>query len=181
MRFSQGGLRLDPARGLELSTLDREPKRSNASGVGQVHPDSAFPVARIHQTVAQTIFAAWTTVTMDSETFDNDGIGDLANDRIVVKFPGFYALFGCIKWASVATPAAGDSRFARFLVNGASIRESGGWRVADGQQVRVVCSDVVSLSRGGTVALQGFATAAGVLTVMTDGPPALAVAWLGPS
>lgn len=183
MRFSQGGLRLDPARGLELSTLDREPKRSNASGVGQVHPDSAFPAAKIYQTVAQSIptgGANFTTVTMDSEMFDNDGIGDLANDAIVAKFPGIYHVVGLVTFA---VAAGGGYRFAGLQLNGTAFGQAGPLTPGTGHIARVVCHDMVSLARGDVLKLQAWQdSGAGLLTVVTLNLRSfLAAFWVGPS
>lgn len=176
MRTDLGGLRRDPLRP-ELLTLDKEPKRNALRG--NWLPLGIFPSARISQTVAQTIFGVFTTVTMDATTFDNDGIASLGTDQIIVKFPGLYAVWGRVMWAAVPTPGVTDTRKARLLINGVGTSEEGGWRVADAQTVGVTCQDVVSLARGGTIALQGFATAAGVATLVTSPPSALTVAWIG--
>lgn len=181
MRSDLGGLRRDHMRP-ELLTLEREPKRGLGSDSDrQVHPLCGYPAARISQTVAQTIFGAFTTVTMDATTFDNDGIASLGTDTIIVKFPGLYAIWGRVMWAAVPTPGVTDTRKARLLINGVGASEEGGWRVADAQTVGVTCQDVVSLQRGGTIALQGFATAAGVATLVTSPPSALTVAWIAPA
>lgn len=180
MRTDLGGLRRDPLR-QERAPLDRESKRGIASGVRMVQPLCGYPAARIVQTGAQTLTnITWTAITMDSTTFDNDGIADLANDQVIVKFPGLYLLTGLVDFAIKATPTAAESRYARFLVNGVGVGESGGYRLADGAQIRVQCNEMVSLSRGGTIKLQGYQDSGGNLnTFVTTNASFLAAVWVG--
>lgn len=178
-----GGVRPDPVR-RELSPVESEPKRGSASGLrGLVLPLSVFPVAKMHQTGAQAITSggAFQSVLMDVATFDNDGIADLANDQFVVKFPGLYAILGLVHFAVAVVGAATQARFAGFLVNGVDIAQAGPLTPSTIYAARVVCHDVVSLSRGGTIKLRAWQdSGANLNTVVTANLQSfLAIAWVG--
>lgn len=179
MRPNQGGLRLDPARGPEPWTLDKEPKRATPVGLrGNVRPLCECPCANAEQTVAQALITAtWTRITLGATVVDNDGIVDLANDLIVIKYPGIIGMWGTVHFAA----APGGSRYSRFLVNGAAKAQSGGWDVVTTSSIAVPCHYMAPLLVGESIALEGFQNSGGNLnTYVTDGPSHIVVAWMGP-
>lgn len=180
MRPNRGGLRLDPALGLEIATLDKEAKRATPVGLrGNVRPLCECPCANAEQTVAQTLTTAtWTRITLGLSVVDNDGIVDLANDIIVIKYPGIYGMWGTVHFAA---SAGGGSRYSRFLVNGGAKRQTGGWVPVTTSTIAVPCEYMATLAVGQQIELQGFQNSGGNLnTFITDGPSNIVVAWMGP-
>lgn len=179
MRPNRGGLRPDPAQGLEIATLDKEAKRATPVGLrGNVRPLCECPCANAEQTVAQTLTnLTWTRITLGLSVVDNDGIVDLANDIITIKYPGTIGMWGTVHFAA----AAGGSRYSRFLVNGGAKRQAGGWDVVTTSTIAVSTHYMASMQVGQQIELQGFQSSGGNLnTFVTDGPSNLMVAWMAP-
>lgn len=180
MRSDLGGLRRDQKRP-ELLTLEREAKRGLSSGGREgVQPLCGTVIAHAVQTVSQSIpWATWTTVTQDSEVVDNDNVIDLATDRVVVKYPGYYD-FEALFHLGTSTL---DLEFvlARFLVNGVAQGEQG--PITPGpNRARVHTAFGAKLARGGTVALQGWhdnTASAARSTYVTDNASYLRVTYRG--
>jgi hypothetical protein len=170
----RGGGQPDPLRDVQ-EKLFQEPKRASASALrGLVLPLSIFPVCKIRQTAAQTIgTGAFATILMDATDIDNDGIADLAADQIKIKFPGLYLLTG--KVAFVAGAATG--RYARFLVNGVATGDCGPFTPRAADIPRIPCHDLVSLSRGDTVKLQGFQDTGGNLNTYVAAAEVQSTLW----
>lgn len=81
--------------------------------------------ARIRKTADTTALAAGTsgTNTYQSVMFDNDGMADLANNRLVCRTPGVYML---ASMARVILASAAAERAIQILVNGMVVVH-GGW------------------------------------------------------
>lgn len=171
-----GGQQTDPMRP-ELETLEGQPKRGTGPG-GLYYPPCGYPIAKIRQTVVQAIgTGAFATILMDTTDLDNDGMADLANDQIKIKFPGIYLLTGKVAFVAGAATA----RHARFFISGVASGDCGPF--AGGlTPPRIPCHDLVSLGRNATVKLQGFQDTGGNLNtnvVAADVQSTLWVVWVG--
>lgn len=171
-----GGLQTDPMRP-ELHTLESEPKRGPGPG-GLYYPPCGFPVCVLRQTGAQSVGnAAYATITMDVADIDNDGMADLANDQVKIKFPGAYACEGSVSFAANTT----GYRFARLNRSGTQRGRMGGMNSLD--VTSVPTAYLFACVRGDTIKLEGFQASGGALntSVIADGQAYLAVYWVGPT
>lgn len=86
------------------------------------------PTAQAVQTVSQLIpTSAWTKLTLDSSLKDNDGIVDLANDKLVIQTPGWYEVEAGVGFLGVdTTHDPTGKRIAAVRLNG--VTANGGLR-----------------------------------------------------
>jgi hypothetical protein len=140
-----------------------------------------IPAARVTKSASQSVGSgALTTLTWDAEDFDTAALHDNAvnNSRLTAPISGIYQVTAGVDWAFNAT----GFRQAAVSVNGsshASVIVDPSSSADEHQQV----SDIVNLSAGDFVEVQGEQTSGGGLNVLGGGgsfPTFMAMTWIGP-
>jgi uncharacterized protein YjbI with pentapeptide repeats len=156
--------------------------KSGAVGTAET---GTIPAVRVGNTTIQNVpSGTLTTLSFDSELFDTAGMHDPSSPAtLTAPVAGIYEVGAWLQWGinGVDDPPPNVS---------AIIVASNGSRVADSEAISQVTNTVqnlsglLKLSAGDTVQLQvvnANSTAASVFGNFPLGPPALSMAWVGPS
>ena len=125
---------------------------------------------------------AWTTLSMNSESWDTDAMHDNVtnNSRITIVTPGVYLLVANFEFAGNVT----GSRFFRFLFDGGAdgSREFGPWHAASGLSVRVGGTVLFNLAAAKYVEEQARQDSGGLLAVNGNAySPLFQALWVAPT
>jgi len=118
--------------------------------------DAHEPYARMYVNSAQNNLTdtTWTTITLDTDTYDFSTITDLSNNKITPAVAGYYLVIGQVTYENVI---AEKSYYAQIYKNGDTamatrIQQNG----AATTDVSVVVSDVLLLDSDDYVQLRGY-------------------------
>jgi hypothetical protein len=140
---------------------------------------AALPGALIRETPTNVAIghATYSTIFFNTAVFDNDGMADLANDRLVVKTPGVYVTVLTAEWASNAT----GYREIEVILNGAQLAAVNSPAIS-GDGVKQSCVTApIRLAAGDLLTAKGYQNSGGSLDIRAiSGSPYLGAHWLGP-
>lgn len=111
--------------------------------------------------------ATWTTVPLDTETYDTDTMHDLItnNSRITCKTAGTYLMIGLVSFAVNAT---GD-RYSCFRFNDTTDFSKSGGIPGDAIVItRSICIDIRTLAVNDWIELRGYQTSGGALNINNE-------------
>ena len=130
---------------------------TDAMVVNKKYSDDAHePYARMYVTAAQDNLTdvTWTTITLDTDTFDFSTITDLSNYKITPAVAGYYMVLGQVTYANVI---AEKTYYAQIYKNGttatATRSQQNGAATTD---VSVTVQDVVLLDDDDYIQLRGY-------------------------
>jgi len=130
---------------------------TDAMIVNKKYADDAHePYARMYNTAAQNNLTdvTWTTITLDTDTFDSGTITDLSNYKITPAVAGYYMVLGQITYENVV---AEKTYYAQIYKNGttatATRSQQNGAATTD---VSVVVHDVVLLDADDYIQLRAY-------------------------
>lgn len=148
---------------------------------GRITPtDTAFPAARVFNSVAQSIATVTNTIlTFDSERFDTDAIHSTTatTSRLTATTAGVYAISASIEWASVA---ATDPRHIRLKLNGLTDIAKSRTAAPGGAVHEQSITTLYKLAAGEYVEVEVRQASGGALNVQASGnySPEFSMAWV---
>lgn len=181
------GLRPEPWDAVKATTSgDSRRRRTSASFLRgwQLLKMSLFPTCKMTRASGNQSMNNVTETLVDLTQTDKDavaddidpsaGMADLSNDKIVIRFDGFYAVAGGLVYFAHAT---GDQREVRIKKDSTIIVRG---NAPVGAASFAHCATVVTLQAGDELTLYGYQDSGGSLLSLTlDGLPYLSAVWVG--
>lgn len=131
---------------------------------------AVIPHCRVRRSTNQTINnVTWTRVSLDSVQADNDSMFDAANNRVVIKTPGVYAIAAAGLWKNDGASGTG-LRCLSVRKNGTSIAEMRGVGIS-GNWLPQNCSQVVECMVGDIIEMYVEQESGGAITWSVDADP----------
>jgi microcystin-dependent protein len=141
------------------------------------------PYVRAHRNAAQTITAngSWQKVLLDSAPENTDAMFDAANNRVVVKTPGVYALSAGIYFnGQAAAFGANAIRYVGLFVNGVAIKEiNESAQSIDTTRLAGAVSMVRKLNAGDYIELFGAVNGGPDCPIANGAQTGIELAWIG--